>query len=165
MGGANISALHSVCTGCLDHKNLRGDEFGLDLLQKIWGRNGVSQTRLLEWREQEDDWYKKEKKRKEKTFLDQASEREDKEGHFIRYIYVKDQDDLVVFIKNLSFIETESPAFSFWVPLGTETLRPFSLCNVHGTWEGEQFNLSEANKTGDLERDCIAEKNIASKKK
>ena len=70
-----------------------------------------------------------------------------------------------MFIKNLSFNETESPAFSFWVPLGTETLRPFSLCNVHGTWEGEQFNLSEASKTGDLERDCIAEKNIASKKK
>lgn len=151
---ANISTSHRVCTGCLDYSYLRGDELGFNLLKETWGKNGLPQSQLLKWGREEDEWFEREKEEKRRKFLALVDQKNKSEGHFIKFAYVKDQEGLVVAIFKFDPSNASPVEISFSVPNGTKSLRPFILCNIHGTWEGQKLDTNVTQDTNSLPK-CV----------
>jgi len=58
--------------------------------------------------------------------------------HWINAIWVVDQDEEVVFMKDLDVIAGgySNAYVEFEVPETVKTLKAFSFCNLHGLWSG-----------------------------
>jgi desulfoferrodoxin (superoxide reductase-like protein) len=61
--------------------------------------------------------------------------------HFITLIYVLDQAENVVVMKNLDPTGVDKAAISFSVPSGATSLTAYEWCNKHGLWEGPTVNV------------------------
>eukprot|EP01060_Flectonema_neradi_P006306 TRINITY_DN14234_c0_g1_i1.p1 TRINITY_DN14234_c0_g1~~TRINITY_DN14234_c0_g1_i1.p1 ORF type:complete len:546 (+),score=128.44 TRINITY_DN14234_c0_g1_i1:44-1639(+) len=62
--------------------------------------------------------------------------------HYIEFIYVKDQNDVIIAAGSYSV--SDVAAFEFPVPKGVQTLTPFVMCNIHGAFVGETVTVDQA---------------------
>lgn len=60
--------------------------------------------------------------------------------HFILYIWVEDQNGKVVHMAQLSGNDAAPTTDFSWTDY-SGTLTPYSLCNLHGLWQGPTYNL------------------------
>jgi desulfoferrodoxin (superoxide reductase-like protein) len=68
--------------------------------------------------------------------------------HWITTIYVRDQDGVVIGLRDFGqsallpqFSRDEVPRLSFAAPPGTTRVRAFSYCNLHQHWAGESLDV------------------------
>jgi desulfoferrodoxin-like iron-binding protein len=66
-------------------------------------------------------------------------------SHYISLLYVKNQHDAVVAMKDIT-LSAESKA-SLRLPYGTGTAKPFAVCNTHGLWQGQSVDTAHLNLT------------------
>jgi hypothetical protein len=54
--------------------------------------------------------------------------------HYVTTIWVKDDKGRVVYLKELKTTDIAPPVVAFRVPAGTQSLRAYEHCNLHGVW-------------------------------
>ena len=63
---------------------------------------------------------------------------ENNDKHFIEYVFVLDQDGILVFAENITSTREESFLLTFTLESDTaESLTPYLLCNIHGIWAND----------------------------
>jgi desulfoferrodoxin (superoxide reductase-like protein) len=67
--------------------------------------------------------------------------------HFISFLWVEDQDGQVVHLAELKGFDA-SPSTEFSWTSQSGTLTPYSLCNLHGLWQGPTYTV-------ELERETV----------
>jgi desulfoferrodoxin (superoxide reductase-like protein) len=64
------------------------------------------------------------------------------EVHWVDHIYVKNQDGVVVAMRDLDATETSPATLTFQVPAGTTQLVAYEHCNKHGLFVGDMVAVS-----------------------
>lgn len=61
--------------------------------------------------------------------------------HFITTIYAKDDQDRVIYLKELTSKDASPPFIAFRIPDGTKSVRAFEHCNLHGVWASDDATV------------------------
>jgi len=74
--------------------------------------------------------------------------------HWVDHIWVKNQDGLVVAMRDLDATEASPAMFTFEVPEGTTQLIAYEHCNLHGVFEGEAVSVTVRQTTATQNPTC-----------
>jgi len=79
-------------------------------------------------------------------------------SHYISTIYIKDQNDDVVFLLQFdpnAIVSSTIPVATFTLPPSVTSVTPYEYCNLHGLWKGVTVSVPFSSKTNALEASCF----------